>query len=273
METYSPIDDPAEKPLNLITYVEVHGAHQADSGAVKTSLEDLERRDMKPETMTADTAYGGDGNYELARAAGVELLAPVPGQEPGAKAAKAKRASKAVEDPADEAMSRSFAAGYEAETALEFDEYRETGEAGPFKLSDFGHCPRGKIKYCPMGQGAVSRRNEADDGGRAYFSRGFCDLCGRRGHCPVKFSGAFPSLSYKDEQVRLAARRAYQETDEFKDRYRWRSGIEATNSQLERLGMKKLRVRGMKQVDLRSHLKVLALNIFRVDAFLKCKVG
>jgi hypothetical protein len=73
VETYSPCDNPDIKPLNLITYVEVHGAHQSDNGAVKTSLTDLEARGLTPEKLTADTAYGSDANHQFARNLGVEF--------------------------------------------------------------------------------------------------------------------------------------------------------------------------------------------------------
>jgi hypothetical protein len=274
-ETYTPIEDQDSNTLNLITYVEVHGAHQSDNGAVETSLTDLVIRDMAPKVLMADTAYGSDANYEFARGLGVELVAPVPGQEPGAKAAKAKAKAKAAMEISEsvklseEAKARSFASGYDAEMALEFDECRKEVEGGPLKLSDFGSSPRGEILNCPMGHEAVSRRNSADNGGRAYFDRETCNRCPRRGDCPLNFSGEFPHITYKDEQVRIACRRAYQATHEFKDRYRMRSGIEATNSQLERLGLKKLPVRGLDKVALKVFLKALALNIHRVTRYFK----
>jgi hypothetical protein len=63
----------------------------------------------------------------------------------------------------------------------------------------------------------------------------------------------------------IAKRRAYEKTEEFKDRY-WRlSGIEATNSTLARkLGIKRLRVRGFKAVNAKVISKALGLNIRRV---------
>ncbi|MDR1297695.1 MAG: transposase, partial [Deltaproteobacteria bacterium] len=57
-------------------------------------------------------------------------------------------------------------------------------------------------------------------------------------------------------------------TNEFKRLYRYRSGVEATNSQLARLGMKRLRVRGRRSVHQKIILKALALYIQRVDGYL-----
>jgi hypothetical protein len=74
-------------------------------------------------------------------------------------------------------------------------------------------------------------------------------------------------LTYQDDQVRLEKRRAYQETNEWKDRYRWRSGIEATNSQLSLLGAKRLRIRGMESSRVTMKFKAMALNSKRVIAY------
>jgi len=44
-------------------------------------------------------------------------------------------------------------------------------------------------------------------------------------------------------------RRAYEKTDKFKDKYRWRAGVEATMSEYDRkISVKNLRVRGMEAV-------------------------
>ena len=70
--------------------------------------------------------------------------------------------------------------------------------------------------------------------------------------------------------MRLARRRAYEQTEEFKDRYRWRSGVEATMSEYDRrTGVKRLRVRGFKAVRFCATLKAVGLNIFRATAVRK----
>jgi hypothetical protein len=76
-------------------------------------------------------------------------------------------------------------------------------------------------------------------------------------------------LTYTYKQVRVAKRRAFEETNEFKRLYRHRSGVEATSSQLARLGMKRLRVKGRRSVHQKIILKALALNIQRVDGYLR----
>ena len=62
----------------------------------------------------------------------------------------------------------------------------------------------------------------------------------------------------------IARRRTYEQSDEFKDRYRWHAGAEATVSEYDRLtGVKHLRVRGLKAVKFCATLKALGVNIFR----------
>ena len=62
----------------------------------------------------------------------------------------------------------------------------------------------------------------------------------------------------------LAKRRRYEQTEEFRKRYAWRAGIEATNSELKRAhGMGFLRVRGGLRVRLAVYFKALACNVKR----------
>jgi len=64
--------------------------------------------------------------------------------------------------------------------------------------------------------------------------------------------------------LRISQRRKTQETDEFKIKYRRRSGIESTNSLLKRVtGLGRLRVRGKASVFQSLLLKVAGWNILR----------
>jgi hypothetical protein len=59
-------------------------------------------------------------------------------------------------------------------------------------------------------------------------------------------------------------------SDEFRDRYRWRAGIEATMSRFKyQMGMAQLRIRGMVRVRYTARLRALGLNIHRVTAWRK----
>jgi IS5 family transposase len=64
--------------------------------------------------------------------------------------------------------------------------------------------------------------------------------------------------------LRISQRRKQQETDEFKIKYRRRSGIESTNSLLKRVtGLGRLRVRAKASVFQSLLLKVAGWNILR----------
>jgi len=67
--------------------------------------------------------------------------------------------------------------------------------------------------------------------------------------------------------MRIEKRKAYEQTDEFKDRYRWRAGVESTGSEYDRkTGVKHLRVRGLKAVRFCATLKAIGVNIFMATA-------
>ena len=99
---------------------------------------------------------------------------------------------------------------------------------------------------------------------RARFTRKICAACHLLKHCPVKLGKKAAYVRYDDKILRLSQRRAYEHTREFKDRYRWRAGIEGTNSHLKcDVGAGRLRVRGMASVRFAVVLKALGLNILR----------
>jgi len=99
---------------------------------------------------------------------------------------------------------------------------------------------------------------------RARFNRKTCCVCPHLKNCPVKLEKKTAFLRYDNKTLRLSQRRTYEQTKEFKDRYRWRAGIEGTNSHLKSdIGAGQLRVRGMDSVRFTVILKVLGLNIQR----------
>ena len=68
--------------------------------------------------------------------------------------------------------------------------------------------------------------------------------------------------------IRISKRRQNEDTDSFRNVYRYRTGIEATISQYDPLtGDKHLRVRGLKAVSFAATLKALGLNILRSASF------
>jgi len=81
-------------------------------------------------------------------------------------------------------------------------------------------------------------------------------------------------LRYDDKTLRLARRRAKEQSPEFKDRYRHRAGVEATMSELDRrTGIKQMQVRRLPAVRASARLKAVGLNIFRAACTRRAKSG
>jgi IS5 family transposase len=77
METYSP----DKSQPNLITHVKVEAANESDSNALLPAIEDAAKRELAPEQLLADSAYGGDDNVENAKELGVEVVSPTMGTQ------------------------------------------------------------------------------------------------------------------------------------------------------------------------------------------------
>lgn len=135
-------------------------------------------------------------------------------------------------------------------------------------LTDFAFDKDGFVSLCPENCQPV-KKSKKKDRFTIAFSLEKCNACPRVNHCPVtpgKKDLAY--LRYNEKVARLSRRRAYERTDEFKEKYRFRAGVEATMSQLDRrTGIKHLRVRGMKAVRFAATMKAAALNIIRAAAY------
>ncbi len=86
--------------------------------------------------------------------------------------------------------------------------------------------------------------------------------------CPAEKNAA--TLRFTDQDFALAFSRAREETPQFKERYKIRSGIEATNAALKTAhGLARVWTRGMARVTFAVLMKVLALN-FKRYARVRC---
>jgi hypothetical protein len=133
-------------------------------------------------------------------------------------------------------------------------------------LSDFEVSEKGDVVACPQGHAPVRTKKKKTRHSVAFDSQ-HCTLCPFQEGCPVKQGKNRHYLRYTDKEMRLAIRKAYEHTDEFKDRFRWRAGVEGTMSKYDRLtGVKHLRVRGFKAVRFCATLKAIGVNLFRATA-------
>ena len=120
------------------------------------------------------------------------------------------------------------------------------------------------VTQCPEGHHPQKTYRTKKNRLCANFPRETCLTCSRRTDCPIQIGKKAAYLHYDDAMLRHAKRRAHEKTPEFRHKYRWRSGIEGTNSHLKSdVGTARLRVRGLPAVCFAATLKALALNILR----------
>jgi len=225
----------SDKP-EIITDYEVHGASRSDVGKAVGVIERLDEAGLKPETLFADGGYPSVPSVLNLKEQGIEFMTPV----------NRSRLS-------DEVMGRD---------CFHFDS-------------------NGFVTECPMGHRPVDHRilsgnNTTRRSLHAIFQGDVCRACKMLDQCPVRTPnhrergcgaretvGDFrleitPEIRLRDEMYSL------QQTKEWKDRYKIRSGVEATNSELKRFhGLGKLRVRRAPKVCFAVACKIIACNIKR----------
>lgn len=133
-------------------------------------------------------------------------------------------------------------------------------------LVSFTFGAQGEITRCSQGHKPMKvgkRKNRHT----ATFSVEHCSVCPFLSQCNVRQGKRRFFLHYDDKARRCAQRRAHEQTAEFRNRYRWRAGVEATMSEYDRrTGVKQLRVRGLPAVRFAAVLKAVGLNILRAAA-------
>ena len=220
----------------IITDYEVHGAARSDVGKTTDALDRLEKVGLLPERLFSDGGYPTvEDAYDIIVRRGIDLMAPV------------------HRGPMDESVM--------GRDRFEFD--------------DAGHVMR-----CPEGHPAIDHKIMSNNSTKktlhAIFDGDTCRQCDKLETCPVRApnhrekgqsprdtTGNFrleitPELRLRDDMLRK------QQTKEWKDDYKIRSGVEATMSELKRgYGIGKLRVRGLARVHFAVVCKVTACNIKR----------
>jgi hypothetical protein len=220
----------------IITDYEVHGAARSDIAKALSVIERLDTAGLKPDTLFADGGYPSVPSALKVKEQDIEFITPV----------NRSRLS-------DDVVSRDH---------FHFD-------------------PEGCVTQCPMGHSPIDHRilsanNRTGRSLYAIFDGSLCRSCAMLGRCPVRApnhrgkgcqprdtAGDFrleitPELRLRDHMYAL------QQTTEWKDRYKIRSGIEATNSELKRAhGIGRLRVRRLAKVCFVVACKVIACNIKR----------
>ncbi len=127
------------------------------------------------------------------------------------------------------------------------------------------------VVRCPNGCERESSVHDSETGRTTTVMRSSdCAGCEFGSRCPVKKSGMRFVLRHTPAQRRLAARRAEQATDAFKENYAIRAGGESVNSGLKRkTGMGRVRTRGQPRVRMAVLFRCVGWNILRALTVLK----
>jgi hypothetical protein len=143
---------------------------------------------------------------------------------------------------------------------------KKSSEKGTINLKDFKFFEDGHVLNCPKGHEPVLKKKK-----KTRFTQGFsletCSQCPLRDQCIVQLGKQYYYLRYEEKAMRVARRKARENTAAFKKEYRWRAGVEATMSEYDRrTGVKRLRVRGFEAVRFCAVLKAIGINLFRATA-------
>jgi hypothetical protein len=139
------------------------------------------------------------------------------------------------------------------------------GNQKKIHLAEFSLDAQGKILTCPQGT-EPDKVKESTSGYSAAFPVAVCLECSAFDQCPVGKGKKACYYRYTDKDIRLARRRQEEDSPTFREKYRYRAGVEATMSEFDRrTGVKHLRVRGMKAVRFAAIMKAIGLNIFRAS--------
>lgn len=215
----------------LLTDYAVVTAAQSDIGQGVPALRRLMERQLQPQIMYADGGYPTPSDLLTASTMGSDLYAPV------------HRGRLAV----------------------------DTYSRADFRMD----VQQAEVLQCPTGH-APTRHDERESSDSmhprrapfAFFAADICSSCPRLEKCPVREPNNTRSREYRLElSAELLARDrrwAEQSTPTWKTKYRIRSGVEATMSELKRgHGLGRLRVRRMPRVQVQVALKATACNIKR----------
>lgn len=137
-------------------------------------------------------------------------------------------------------------------------------EDGRLSTADFVETSDGAVT-CPAGVAAEQVARD-DDGHavRIVMPEGACRSCAQAMACPIRCVRGQHVIERTAKQCRLDQRRRYQRTEEFREGYKGRSGVESLNSGLKRrTGLDRIRARGRPRVFHKILMKVAGWNILQ----------
>jgi transposase len=225
-----------EERAHLITHVETTHAAVPDEQVLPHIHEALASLDLLPETHLVDAGYTtASGLVKSQDDYGVTIVGPV-----------AQDAS--WQAKAGEGFDRaSFIVDWDAHTVT---------------------CPAGKQNYSWLPYDDPDKA--LGQGVRVQFASRDCTPCPLRSHCTKrKVAPRELLLQRREEYEALQAAKRRQTTQDFREQYALRAGIEATHAQgLRRSDLRRTRYIGLTKTHLQHIFTALALNLVRVVEWL-----
>jgi hypothetical protein len=144
-----------------------------------------------------------------------------------------------------------------------------SGKKSSKDFSDFQFDTQTKqINHCPNGKSPISNHINEQGVITAKWNKKDCFECPLIKDCQTKNGASKRSFSFTEKELRLWQRRQNENNSDFKDKYRYRSGIEGTNSRfIHMTGARRVRYRGLERVEYAETMKALGINMFRVAKY------
>jgi transposase len=226
-----------EDTPHLITHVETTLATTSDNAVIVPIHEELQRKQCLPAQHLVDSGYGSSFDLLMCqRDYDVDLFGPT--RKPVSWQAN-------VEEAYDLST---FVIDFEVRTAT---------------------CPQGYTT--DRWYDRIDRRGKPIT--QVQFPKAVCQACPARERCTrSRSAGRLLGFMREDEFKALQAARQREQTDEFKEAYKKRAGVEGTISQaVGVLGMRHTRYRGLDKVHLQHLMTAAAMNLMRVIDWLSGK--
>lgn len=219
-----------EDAPQLITHVQTTPAPRSDEGVLSAIHADLAEKELLPDQHLVDSGYTTLTNLVTSR-------------------------SDHEVDLVGPTLKTHW---YQAETGYDLTHFLIDWEA--------------ETVTCPQGRSSSSWTPVQDAGKsliKVKFSQSDCKVCPSRLLCTGTTRRSM-TLHPKEQMQALFAARQREETDEFKDTYRHRAGIEGTHSQgVRTMGLRRSRYIGLRKTHLGHVAIAAAINIVQLMSWLR----
>jgi len=200
-----------------------------DTNKDQVAIDNLEASNKQPEVLYEDGGYPTAQGMLDAKEKGTQIIAPLSTK------------------------------GKQAQDAICRDE---------FEFDNDGYCIACPQGHAPEHHGMRTSSSKPSKTLHAFFDAPKCAECELKNRCMVRppnnKNGKYNHLEIDPALVERDRRKAEQKNEEWWDRYKIRSGVEATMSEMKRVnGLGKLRVRRITRVTLAVSLKASACNVKR----------